>query len=247
VLNEPTYQKLIEMRLIGMAEAHQAQLADPEAVALDFATRLGLIVEAEALHRDNRRLTRYLKMARLRIPGACMEDLKCSPARGLDLALARQLMTGRWLDENLNVIITGPTGTGKTYAACALAQHACRQGRRTLYRRLSLLIEEMMHARASGTYTKLLDKLARQQLLVIDDWGIAPLDDAARRDVLEVLDDRYMRRSTIITSQLPVKHWHDYIGEPTVADAILDRVVHNAYKIELKGKSMRTREVADHT
>ena len=199
MLNEPTHQSLIDLRLRGMADAYAAQLADPEAAGLDFATRFGLLVDAEALYRDNRRLTRYLKEARLRIPGACVEDLQCSGARGLDLALVRQLMTGRWLDEHLNVLVTGATGTSKTYFACALAQHACRQGRRTLYRRLSLLIEEMMHARASGTYAKLLDRLARAQLLVIDDWGIAPLDDAARRDVLEVLDDRYVRRSTIIT------------------------------------------------
>jgi len=244
VLNEPTHQTLVDLRLRGMAEAYAAQLADPEAAGLDFATRFGLLVDAEALYRENRRLTRYLKEAKLRIPSACVEDLKCSGTRGLDLALVRQLMTGRWLDEHLNILVTGATGTGKTYFACALAQHACRQGRRTLYRRLSLLIEEMMHARASGTYAKLLDRLARAQLLVIDDWGLAPLDDAARRDVLEVLDDRYVRRSTIITSQLPVKHWHEYIGEPTVADAILDRVVHNAYKVELKGGSMRTQEVA---
>jgi len=246
MLNDPTIEKLIELRLHGMAGGYTTQLRDPEIAGLDFATRFGLLVEAEALARDNRRLARYLKDARLRIPNACVEDLKCGPARGLDLALVRQLMSGRWLDEHRCVLITGATGTGKTYTACALAHHACRQGRRTAYRRLSLLLEETMQARASGGYARLLDRLARAELLVLDDWGIATLDDASRRDLLEILDDRYARRATIITSQLPVGRWHEYIGEPTLADAILDRLVHNAYKIELKGASMRTREAAGH-
>jgi len=244
MLNQPTHEKLVSMRLRGMAHGYQQQLGDPEIAGLDFDTRFGLLVEAEALQRENRRLARLMREAKLRIPHACVEDLKCGPARGLDLALVRDLMTGRWLDESLNLLITGPTGTGKTYTACALAQHACRQGRRVLYRRFSRLLEELMQARAMGTYSRVLDKFSRAHLLLIDDWGLAPLDDSGRRDLLELLDDRYGRRSTIITSQLPTGTWHDYLGEPTVADAILDRVVHNAHKINLKGGSMRTREVA---
>lgn len=245
MLNQPTHEKLVEMRLPGMAHAYQQQLGDPDIVGLDFDTRFGLLVEAEAMHRDNRRLSRLLRDAKLRISNACVEDLKCGPDRGLDRALVRDLMTGKWLAGHLNVLITGPTGTGKTYTACALGQHACRQGRRVLYRRQSLLLEELLQARAMGTYARTLDRFARIELLLIDDWGLAPLDDGGRRDLLELMDDRYGRRSTVITSQLPTKCWHDYLGEPTVADAILDRVVHNAYKIELKGGSMRTREVAD--
>lgn len=229
-----------------MAHGYRQQLGDPEIAGLDFDTRFGLLVEAEALHRENRSLARLMKEAKLRIPHACVEELKCGPARGLDLALVRDLMTGRWLDEHLNVLITGATGTGKTYVACALGQHACRQGRRVYYRRLSRLLEELMQARALGGFGRALERFARAHLLIIDDWGIAPLDDGGRRDLLELLDDRYARRSTIITSQLPTRVWHDYLGEPTVADAILDRVVHNAHKVALRGPSMRTREVADH-
>lgn len=245
MLNQPTHEKLVSMRLRGMAHGYQQQLADPEIAGLDFDTRFGLLVEAEALHRDNRQLARLLKEAKLRLPHACVEDLECGPARGLDLALVRDLMTGRWLDEHRNVLISGATGTGKTYTACALGQHACRQGHRVAYRRLSRLLEELMQARALGGSARALDRFARVHLLIIDDWGLAPLDDGGRRDLLELLDDRYGRRSTVITSQLPTHVWHDYLGEPTVADAILDRVVHNAYKIALKGGSMRTREVAD--
>lgn len=246
MLTEPIYERLVQLRLNGMARAFADQLTQPETTGLDFATRFGFLLDAEAIDRDNRRLRRYLGEAKLRLPSACMEDLKCSPERGLDLALVRQLMTGRWLDEHRNVLLTGATGTGKTYVACALGQYACRRGRRTLYRRLSLLLEEFMQARASGTYAQLLAKFARAQLLIIDDWGITPLDDTSRRDLLELIDERYGRRSTIVTSQLPVKHWHDYLGEPTAADAILDRLVHNAYKIALKGPSLRNQEVADH-
>lgn len=245
MLTDPIYEKLVQLRLTGMAQAFAQQLADPEIAGLDFAARFALLLDAEELFRDNRRLQRYLREAKLRVPGACVEDLKCSPTRGLDRALLHQLMTGRWLNEHLNILITGATGTGKTYIGCALGQHACRQGRRTLYRRLSLLLEELMQARASGTYGQLLGRLARAELLIIDDWGITRLDDTSRRDILEILDDRYGRRSTIVTSQLAVKHWHDYLGEPTTADAILDRLVHNAYKIDLKGRSLRDPETAD--
>ena len=244
MLNEPTLDKLRSMRLSGMADAWLSQQQDPESSGLSFDERLALLVDAESLYRENRRLKRLMRAARLRLPSACIEDLRCSPARGLGRDLVRQLTGGRWLDEHHNLLVTGKTGTGKTYVACAFGQHACRSGRPTLYRRLSLLLQDFMKARADGTYGKLLRELARAQLLILDDWGIASLDDVGRRDLLELFDARYGQVSTIVTSQLPVKHWHEYIGEPTVADAILDRLVHNAYRIELSGPSMRDPEHA---
>lgn len=239
MLNEPTLDKLRAMRLAGMADAWLSQQQDPDISGLSFDERLALLVDAEALYRENRRLKRLMRAAKLRIPSACVEDLRCSPARGLDRNLVRQLTGGRWLAEHRNLLVTGKTGTGKTYVACAFGQHACRNGHRTLYRRLSLLLQDFLRARADGSYPKLLRDLSRAELLIIDDWGIASLDDVARRDLLELFDARYELSSTVITSQLAVKHWHEYIGEPTVADAILDRLVHNAFRIELVGPSQR--------
>ena len=227
------------MRLTGMADAWIAQQVEPEIASLSFDERLALLVEAEAIYRENRRLKRLMSKAKLRIPHASVEDLRCSAARGLLRDQVRQLTSGRWLREQRNLLLTGKTGTGKTYVACALGQHACRNGHSTLYRRLSLLLNEFLQARAAGTYAKLIRDLGRVQLLVIDDWGIASLDEVARRDLLELFDARYEIASTVITSQLPVKHWHEYIGEDTVADAILDRLVHNAFRVELTGPSLR--------
>ena len=238
MLTEPTLFKLRAMRLIGLADALIAQQQDPECVSLSFDERLALLVDAEALYRENRRLKRLMRTANLRIPGACIEDLRCSAGRGLQRGFVRQLASGRWIDERRNLLITGKTGTGKTYTACAFGQHACRNGRRTLYRRLSLLLQEFMTARADGTYARLIRDLGRAELLIIDDWGLAPLDGVARRDLLELFDARYQLGSTVITSQLPVKHWHEYIGEATVADAILDRLVHNAHRLELNEGSI---------
>ena len=242
MLNEQTMEKLRSMRLKGMVETLLAQESDPDIAALSFDERFGLLVEAEALFRDNRRLARLLRRAKLRIHGACIEDLRCSPARGLERDLVRQLAGGQWRRDRRNLLITGKTGTGKTYVACALGQHACRNGDSTLYRRLSLLLNDFLKARADGTYRKLIHELSRATLLIIDDWGIATLDDVARRDLLELFDARYGIASTVLTSQLPVQHWHQYIGEGTVADAILDRLVHNAFRIDLKGPSLRKRQ-----
>ena len=186
MLNEPTLDKLRSLRLSGMADAWLAQQQDPEAAGLSFDERLALLVDAEALDRENRRLKRLMRAAKLRLPSACIEDLRCSPGRGLDRGLVRQLAGGRWLQERRNLLITGKTGTGKTYVACAFGQHACRNGKTTLYRRLSLLLQEFVRARADGSYGKLLRDLARAELLVIDDWGIASLDDIGRRDLLEI-------------------------------------------------------------
>ena len=239
MLNQPTTDLMREMRLYGMAEAWEAQQADPQYQGLSTEERLALLLDSERLERENRRLRRLLRAAKLRITNASIEDLECSEERGLSSAFVRQLATGRYLAEAHNLLATGKTGTGKTFAACALGHHACRQGHSTLYRRLSLLLDELMRARADGTYPRLLRALTKTQLLIIDDWGLTPLTDAGRRDLLELFDARYKRVSTVITSQLEVKHWHEYIGEATIADAILDRLVHNAFRLELKGPSRR--------
>jgi DNA replication protein DnaC len=239
MLTEPTLDRLRALRLGAMADAYRTQLQDPAIGALSFDERVGMLVDAEHLSRDNRKLTRRLKEAKLRIPNACLEDLDFAPRRELDRALIRQLATGRWIAEHHHVLITGATGVGKTYVACALGQHACRQGYRAIYRRLPRFFQELALARADGSYTTLLARFARVDVLVLDDWGLAALTDVQRQDLLEVLEDRDATRSTIITSQLPRDQWHAYLGEPTIADAVLDRVVHNAYPITLKGPSRR--------
>jgi DNA replication protein DnaC len=242
MLNEPTLEKLTAMRLAGMARAWLEQQKDPDIAALGFDERFGLLVDAELTYRDDRRLKRLLDEAKLRLTNACVEDIDCTASRGLDKATVRQVATCAWIHDHRNLLVTGPTGTGKTYVGCAFAQQACRHGYKTLYRRLPRLFEELTLARADGTYARVLGRLARYDLLVLDDWGIGPLRDADRHDLLEVLEDRYGNRSTLVTSQLPVPRWHEYLGEPTMADAILDRLVHNAYKIALKGHSRRKTE-----
>ena len=239
MLTEPTLEKLNEMNLFGMAKAWQEQRNDPGAASLAFDERFALLVDAEHLTRQNRRATARLKEAKLRNTRACMEDLDTSPKRGLERALVRQLTTCQWIGQKQNVLVTGPTGTGKTYVACALGQQACRKGYKTLYRRVPRLLDEMAIARADGSYGTLLARLARTDVLILDDWGVPTLNDPQRRDMLEILEDRYGERATVIASQLPVASWYDVIGDPTLADAILDRVIHNAYKIALKGESRR--------
>jgi DNA replication protein DnaC len=234
-----TLERLRSLRLGAMADAYLAQQQEATTATLSFDERLSMLVDAEYLFRSNRALTRRLKEAKLRLPAACLEDLDQGAGRGLERVLLRQLTTGRWLAERHNVLICGATGVGKTYLACALAQQACRQGYRALYRRVPRLFEELALARADGSYTILLARVARIDVLILDDWGLAPLKDTQRQDLLEVLEDRDGTRSTIITSQLPREQWHDYLGEPTVADAILDRLVHRAYAIALTGPSRR--------
>ena len=239
MLTEPTIDKLHSLHLGAMAAAWTTQREDPKIHELDFDSRFGMIVEAEHLSRDNKRLARALREAKLRIANACIEDIDYPPKRELDRTLVRQLGTGAWIASHANVIITGATGTGKSYVACALAQQACRSGHRALYRRMPRLLEELALAHADGTYTRLLGRLAKIDVLVLDDWGLAPLRDQERRDMLEIFDDRHALRSAIFTSQLPVEKWHDYVADPTIADALLDRVVHNAHRIKLKGPSRR--------
>jgi DNA replication protein DnaC len=239
MLNEPTMEKLYEMRLSAMAEAWTAQQKDAAIGSLSFDERMALLVEAEHMARDNRRLRRLLKDADLRIPSACMEDVKATPARGLEKAMVRQLGSCAWMGEHLNVLITGPTGVGKSYLASALGQSACRKGLRVLYRRVPRLFDELALARVDGSYARVLSRLAKVELLILDDLGLGTPTESQRNDLLEVLEDRYGRASTVVTSQLEQKKWHEWIGEPTIADAILDRLVHNAYKLDLAGASGR--------
>jgi len=244
MLTQPTLEQLNELRLHALARAWQAQHEDSSLDDLGFDDRLALLVEAEWTDRQNKRLSRLLREAKLRIAGACLEDLEYAKERKLERALMRQLATGRWIEAHQNVVITGATGVGKTYIACALAQQACRRGHRVLYRRAPRLFDELTLARADGTYAKLLARFARTDVLVLDDWGLAPVHDVERRDLLEIMEDRHGLRSTLWTSQLPVAKWHDHLGDPTVADAICDRLLHNAHKIHLKGESRRKEKEA---
>ena len=239
MLTEPTLDRLRALHLGAMADAYRTQLQDPAMGSLSFDERVGMLVDAEHLARDTRKLARRLTEAKLRIPQACLEDIEYAPRRELDRPLIRQLATGQWVREHRNILITGATGVGKTYVACALGQHACRQGHRTIYRRLPRFFQELALARADGSYPTLLARLARVDVLVLDDWGLAPVTDVQRQDLLEVMEDRDATRSTIITSQLPRDQWHAYLGDPTIADAVLDRLVHNAFTLTLKGPSRR--------
>jgi len=245
MLSPPTMEKLHALKLAAMAAACTAQQQEAQASALSFDERFGLLVDAEWLARENARLAWALKAAKLKLSQACLEAIDYPARRELDKALVRQLATGRWIAEHHHLLITGATGTGKTFVACALAHQACRQGYRALYWRVSRLFHALALARADGTYTRLLAKLARVDVLLLDDFGLTPLQEAERRDLLEILEDRYGTRSTIITSQVPPAHWHEYLGEPTLADAICDRLLHNAHRLVLKGPSRRKEEKLD--
>lgn len=241
MLLNPTLEKLQTLKLTGMSQALDEQLNSPDIGQLSFEERLGLMIDREVTERDNRRLKARLKKARLR-QNACMEDIDFRHPRGLKREQVQQLLSSRWLKEHQNIIITGPTGVGKTWLACALSQKACRDGYSVQYLRLPRLLQDLNLARADGRYSKLMTGLAKTDLLVLDDWGLAPLTDPQRRDLLEILEDRHNLRSTLVTSQIPVDHWHELIGDPTLADAILDRLIHNAHRVSLKGESLRKKQ-----
>jgi DNA replication protein DnaC len=226
------------MKLTGLADALERQARSAEHAALAFDERLGLLVDAEWDAREQRKLTRRLQTARLRYP-ASIEDIDYRTPRGLDRQVVLALASGHWIHEHQGLLITGPTGIGKSYLACAFVERACRTGYSARYVRLPRLLQELAVARGDGTYGKTLLRLAKLDLLAIDDWLLAPLKDAERRDLLEVIEDRYDQASTLIATQLPVKSWHEAIGEASLADAICDRLVHGAHTITLKGPSMR--------
>lgn len=239
MLNEPTIDKLKALRLDGMCTAWLEQQNAAANAALGFDERFAMLVDAEWTHRDNKRMTRSLKEAKLRFNQACIESIDYPAKREIDKATIRQLASCRWVNEHQAILITGMTGTGKSFVACALAHQACRKGYRAFYRRAPRLFDELKLARADGTYQRVLGRIARVDVLVIDDFAIAPVTELERRDLLEVLEDRHENRSTIITSQLDPKHWHDYLSDPTLADAICDRILSRAHRLVLKGPSRR--------
>jgi DNA replication protein DnaC len=239
MLMEPTNDKLKTMRLEGMCHAWSEQKHHPEIGGMSFDERFGLLVDAEWTYRDNKKVSRLLKDAKLKHAQACIEGIDFPAARALDKAIIRQLAGCGWVQEFQSILISGATGTGKSYLGCALAQQACRKGYRALYRRAPRLLDELKVARADGSYPRVLARLARVDVLVLDDFAVSPMNDAERRDLLEVLEDRYGSRSTVVTSQLPPAQWHDYLADPTLADAICDRLLSNAHRLVLNGPSRR--------
>jgi len=238
MLAHQTLETLRELRLGGMADAYETQLGDAEAQTLSFDERLGLLADQEWSRRQSRRLARRLQEAKLPL-AATVEDIDYTVPRGLDRGLIRTLAQGRWLHEHLATLITGPAGVGKTFIASALGNAACRQGCTTRYYRVSRLLAELGIAKADGSYPRLLARLAKTDLLIVDEWALVPLSVADARELLDVIDDRCTTRSTLIASQLPVDAWHGTIPDPSLADALLDRIVHTAHRIALRGESMR--------
>lgn len=244
MLIEQTLQTLNALRLPGMATAFAEQQTNAALMSLSFDERFALLVDREHTWRENRRVSRLLLTAKLKSSQACMEDVRYGDGRKLDKSLIAQLGGCQWIRAHQNLILTGATGCGKTWLACALGNAACRQGLSVVYVRAPRLFEELRIAHGDGSFGRRLTALAKTDLLILDDWGLATLDQPGRNDLLEVLDDRVGTRSTAITSQLPVEHWHTYLNDPTLADAILDRVLHSAHKLSLVGESLRKTEKA---
>ena len=238
MLTQNTLDTLRRLKLTGMSDAFERQLAQPDTHDLAFEERLALLVDHEVLHRENRRLARLLKTARLRVP-ACVEDIDYRHPRGLERSRMASLASGDWIGQALNLCITGPTGCGKTWLACALGNQACRQGRSVRYLRVPRLFEQLRIAHGDGSYARLMGQLQKTDLLILDDWGMQKVTGPQRQDLMEVIEDRHGRGSTLIASQLPTEYWHEYIGSATLADAILDRLLHGAHRLNLKGESMR--------
>jgi len=238
MLAHPTHERLIALGLAGMAKAFEEQRASPDLAALSFEERVGILADREAAERDTKRMTARLKFAALR-QDACVEDIDLRTPRGIDRALLARLAAGDWIDRRQNCLITGPTGVGKSWLACALGHKACRDGRSVFYQRVPRLFEALALARGDGRHARMLKTLARVELLILDDWGLSVLTQSQRIDLLEILEDRNGRGSTIVTSQVPTDQWHEVIGDPTLADAILDRLVHNAHRLNMTGESMR--------
>lgn len=241
MLNNPTIDKLQTMKFTGMLKGYLEQCQDPECDALSFEERFGLLVDREAVERDSRRMAARLRNAKLRL-AAAVEDIDYRHPRGLDKRVITALASGDWIRRRHNCILTGPTGAGKTYIACALGNKACREGYTVLYHRAPRLFQDIARAKGDGRYPRLMNALAKTDLLILDDWGTARLTDEQRRDLFELVEDRHERRSTLMAAQLPLDNWHETIGDPTLADAILDRLVHNAHKLALTGDSMRKRK-----